>query len=328
MSEDNSSRINRRTVLSTVGSTVATGALGIGLGAADSSSASKSKIDTILETEKVQTITEKFDGISIDEDSIETVKIKGDIYEYDVVRTPSTVGELTYIERSDGVTEATLLLSDGSDSSEDGIYWRSRQDLPEEYRDIPTNSTVSYVAGQGGDALFRAVTEKERTAIAEAVGANTDSIFAWTFDKAPGIQVIGGDNEDDEVISNSKYQIQPAGGSTVSPASGTTTPKAVTETLDPDQITNGKVNQVGKSGATTEGVTVAAQWSLSECVTTCGSCVATASLGCYRCYGFCASGVSGIGAVACAVCLVGSCSASAASCVLCADNCSHHVPYV
>ncbi|WP_126662586.1 hypothetical protein [Haloterrigena salifodinae] len=59
------------------------------------------------------------------------------------------------------------------------------------------------------------MTEKERTAIAEAVGANTDLIFAWTFDKAPGIQVIVGDNDGDEGISNSKYQIQPAGGSTV-----------------------------------------------------------------------------------------------------------------
>lgn len=188
------------------------------------------------------------------------------------------------------------------------------------YRDIPANSTVSYVAGKGGDALFRAVTEKERTAIAEAVGANTDSICVWTFDKAPGLQVIVGDNEGDEGISNSKYQIQPAGGSTVLTAFRLTTLKAVTETLDPDQITNGKVNQVGKGGAPTKGVTTAGQWNLSDCVKTCGSCVATASLGRYKCYGFCASGVSGIGAVACTVCLVGSCSATADSCVLCADN--------
>lgn len=320
MPKENVGKINRRTLLNTVGSTTIVGTLGANRGLANSGRATTSRVNAISNTKKVQTLVETFDGLSIDETEAQRLDISDDKYRYDVTRAPTTVGELTYIERNDGVEEATLLMADGE--SENSAYWRSRHDLPEQYRRLPTDVNVSYIAGEGGEALFRAVTREERNAVAKAVEAEPDSVFAWTFDKAPGIQVIVEGDERAGDSYGAGYQIIPAGGIKKSTSGPTSTPQSVTETYTPAQITGGEFNEFGQDDVVTFG-----EWDLTECLGVCKTCL-TAAYGCYKCAGFCAAGVSGIGIVACAVCLVGLCGATAGSCYLCADNCSHHVPHV
>lgn len=318
MSDDMNDRtFDRRSILGALGTAsggLAMGSLGSDLTVAAKQDANRAALDRAMNQEKVEEIIREFGGLSANPRQAKRVELADEEYEYDVVQTPTTVGELTYIERDDGVDEAALLLSPGEEPKP-GAHAQLRSNLPRKYRDVPLQTTVSYVVGEGGSGLFRALTDTERRGVGKAVGADPESTFAWAFDKVPGFQVLV---DGDDAMEG--YQVVPAGTKPEGPRPTNELPDQMQATASSREIVGGQVNTF-EDAVGTQG------WDLVKCLGVCKTCLASAYT-CFRCAGFCAAGVTGIGIIACAVCLVMSCGAAAGSCYLCYDNCKHHVPYV
>lgn len=294
MSEDNGSsdRPNRRTFLSALGA--ATGGIALsGFGSISvtaSDAATDQQVEAALSSTRVQTIFDELGELAVDADDAEHVVLSGEEQQYNVTRMGTAVGTLAYITDDSGTEEAMLRIGD-----EDGVGQQSLDALPEQYRDLPADAGATYLAGEGGDALFRSPTTAEREAIADAVGTDPEELYAFAFDQQPGFQVLLGD---DDVEA---YTVTPARGNA---------DDAVYREISAASLRSGDVS--------------AANWGLVKCGSICLTCV-TAVRTCVKCAVPCAGSVTGIGAIACAVCLVAACGGGAAACGLCYANCRHHL---
>jgi len=295
--EDDGSNLNRRTIMNAIGA-AAGGSIVGGLGSVSvtaTDGVSEDRVEQALGSERVQTVFDAVGEVPVDAESAESYEVSDRQRTYHVTQLQTPVGTLSYGTDDEGKAEATLTIG-----SPDEVGAAALSHLDDAYTTLPTGGEAAYIAGEGGDALHRSPTDAERDALAAAVGASPDEIFAFAYEDHPGFGVLVQDG-DDELTG---YSVHPAG---VPETAGA----VAYDEASPDAIRRGDVREY--------------DWGLKKCGSVCLTCVAAVRT-CLKCAVPCAGSPTGIGAIACAVCLVASCGGGAAACYLCVDNCKHHLP--
>jgi hypothetical protein len=301
MSDDSDSGdgLNRRTFVNALGAATGGAALGglASVSVSASGGATDEQVERALSSDRVRTIFEEVGRLPVERDGAEHVEITDRGRRYEATRLPTPVGQLTYVEDGEGTTEAMLRI--GETDGVGSLSREARRHLPEGFHSLPADAGAVYLAGEGGDALFRSPTSDELAALGDALDVDPDEAYAYTYDQEPGFKVLV-PGSGDEIDA---YTVVPDGGTVAAD-------EVAYQEVSPDRLADGEVTEE--------------DWGLTKCASICLTCV-TAAATCIRCAIPCAGSVSGIGAIACAICLVASCSAGAGGCYLCYDNCKHHV---
>ena len=166
--------VNRRTVLSTIGTGTAIVAGGSSVVSANETDEHKERV---LSTPKVKSIREAVGGFEVQQIDVKTVDTMG----LTATTVETNLGTLTHAETENDTTGARLKLS--RPSSRRSARSRGLENIPEKYRDVPEGTEVALIGHESSVEIQRTVTDQEEQQLKFAIPESEGEFVTATYSR-------------------------------------------------------------------------------------------------------------------------------------------------
>lgn len=185
--DSNSTSMNRRSMLKSLGATGTASSFLVGassVSAEPNREASLEELTAARTSDEVQSLLDELGDPEVNSSGAEATSAALRGNPFTIVRLPTSVGEVIYSESGNNAAAQYHFKTD-----------RTEENIPAKYRDIPEDSTASLVSNDDGVVFRRTATEREQRELARLTNTDINDTVAVTSSEYDGFKVVSSGGE-------------------------------------------------------------------------------------------------------------------------------------